>query len=292
MALKLMTADQLAAQPPKILVYGQTGAGKSTMAGELACGIRTILGADKPVFLLDTEERAQAVVQNIYGPKDVPVKIALTRSVYDAAELFRVAKNQASVIVIDQATHLWTDLQEAWKKKKKRSFLTINEWGIVKPIWRKNVLDPFLYTNIPTIIVARGKNELAEEIDEDKSAETGKDEIKLVNKGLQAKLEGDSAYEAYLMIMMSAEANPNFRPTAKKEENKQRFVIHATVAKDNFGGVHGKVFPNPTFEHFIPHFEKIGLKNGVELRPNANPLKPHPNKSRTCTAMVQKAKRD
>ena len=270
MSITYMTPDTLPVLPPKVLVFGKTGTGKSTLSMRLLLGLREMMELTKrPIFLMDTEERAQALVANVLKPAGVPnklIKIAQTRSIYDAEQVIKDASKEGGFVLIDQATHLVADLRNAYKKQKGRERLTMYDYGFLKPLFRKHFVDPYLYADVPVFLVARGKNDLRDEIDEDETQDTGSIKTKLVNHGVDAQLDGDTAYEAYLNILVEMVPNPFFKAGARKEKSKAKHAINATVIKDNYGAVHARQFMDPQFQHFLPHFQAMDIAPGVTLK--------------------------
>jgi hypothetical protein len=275
--LILKKAEELPVLPPKILIYGQTGAGKSTLAAEMACGIRAITKSDKPVFIQDTEERVQAIVANVYKPQGIPVEVAQTRSYDHTRQLIKMAEKDASCLIIDQGSHLWKDLFVGYQNSKRRKWLKPNEWGEVIGMWT-DLLDDFLYSSVPAILVSRAKNALKEVIDEEKSEQTGKTETTLMNQGFEAALQGETAYEAYFMVLLTRENNPEFMPTSKSEKRRQRFSRVATVTKDNFAAVDNKTIINPSFKDFKLHFQKMGIGPDAKMAGERKPVHTDPEK--------------
>lgn len=287
MAIQYLSPEELPVLPPKVLVAGMTGTGKSTLAAYLALGIRDLLGWSTPIVWIDTEERAQAAVSNVFNivaqknqvKVSSLVQIVKTRSIFDARTVIQDCEKAQKIVLIDQASHLVDDMRAAHLKKVRRDRLYIHDYGILKPLFRKTFLDPYLYSSVPVILVARGKDDLRDEIDEDQSTPE-KTVRNLVSHGTKARLDGDTGYEAYLNIMMYKELNPHFKPNARKNANKQRDVIYAVVEKDNYGPCHGQSFFNPSFKDFVGHFKAMGIEKDVELKAERKPVESQPEQMR------------
>ena len=273
--ISYMTPETLPVLPPKCLVFGKTGTGKSTLSMRMLLGLREMMELNKrPIFIMDTEERAGALMANVLKPAGVPnklIKIAQTRSIYDAEQVIKDASKEGGFVLIDQATHLVADLRNAYKKQKKKESLSMYDYGFLKPLFRKHFVDPYLYADVPVFLVARGKNDLRDEIDEDQTEEKGKITTKLINYGVDAQLDGDTAYEAYLNILVETVPNPKFKARAKKAAFKAKNAVNATVVKDNYGAVHGLQFLDPQFSDFLGHFQAMQIAPGVTMKAERTP---------------------
>lgn len=232
---------------------GFQGSGKTYTAAVLACGTRNHLKLDGPVAMYDTETGSAYVAPLVHKLTGLKLEGKRGRTLSEAiAFLHKCVEEKVSVAVIDSVSHLWNELCSSYLDQvheakvktnpnvKKRTRLEFQDWGPIKKKWAE-FTDLFLNIPLHVIICGRAGYSYDYQVIND---ETEKKE--LVKTGIKMRAEGEFGYEPSILIEMEAVQT---NPTSKDA----RAVDHvATVLKDRFDLIDGKVCANPTFEFFKP----------------------------------------
>lgn len=232
----------------KAALQGFAGSGKTTTAALIARGLHKKIGSKKPIVMFDTE-RASKFLKPIFEKEGIEVVVKDSRSLADLVEAMRLMREGYSdILLIDSISHIWTNFIEAYKAKKEREkkskYLTIADWGFLKPAWQTSFSDPFV--NDPYHIIMCGR--AGEVFSTEENEETGKKEMFV--SGIKMKAEKETAYEPDMLVHMELVQDMEGRSLT-------RVVRTATVLKDRSALIDGKVFENPTFEHFEPVIDAL-----------------------------------
>ncbi len=232
-------------------LMGFAGAGKTRTAADLAIGLtlymkqRGLPEANRPIFFLDTETGSDFITERV---RDAGLELftSKTRAFVDLKAAVREAEKEASVLIIDSATHFWREFCESYQKKKNRSRLEFQDWATLKLEWG---VFTDLYVNSACHIVLCGRAGYEYDFFE---GTDGKKELQ--KTGIKMKAEGEMGYEPSLLLLMEREQNLT---------TKQTFRV-AHVLKDRFGILDGKALCDdtkggPTFDMFLPHIERLNL---------------------------------
>jgi hypothetical protein len=119
----------------------------------------------------------------------------------------------------------------------------------LKPKWKEEFSEPFVNDRYHALMCGRAGYEYSDEKDEN-----GKRQI--YKSGVKMKVEGETAYEPDILIMME-------RFEEVLEKTGKKVWREATIIKDRSGLIDGKTFQNPTFDSFLPAVEYL-LENPVE----------------------------
>lgn len=244
----------------KATFQGPQGSGKTYTATLLACEAHRHFGSTKPIAFFDTETGSDYVAKLIEertGMKPLRVK---TRAFSDLLEVVKECVGGASdVLLVDSITHVWRELNDAYKKKLNarlkypKTRLDIQDIMQIKDLWQPWP-DQFLMTPVHIIACGREGNEWGHEENE----ETGKRD--LVQTGKKMKVEAEFGYEASLMVAMKAEQIPEGTVKKKgggKEKRTRTIVNVATVLKDRFHVINGAVFEYPAGADFKPFLDQL-----------------------------------
>ena len=98
-------------------LFGFPGSGKSFTAALLAIGLVKKFQDKKPVFAVDTEKGLDYLVGK-FEKEGVELQLARTRSFSDLLDCVDEAEKNGSVLIVDSITHIWEEIQEAYKAKK------------------------------------------------------------------------------------------------------------------------------------------------------------------------------
>lgn len=242
----------------KAALQGFAGSGKTYTAGLLAIGLHKRIESKKPIIIFDTEA-ASKFLKPVLAEAGIEALVRESRSMEDLRKTMDAMRNGAGdILLIDSLSHLWENFLEAYKQKVRRTRLEFQDWGIIKPTWKTEFSDPFVRDPYHVIMTGRAGYEYESEVNE----ETHKREI--FKSGVKMKVEGETAYEPDLLVMMERYENILGE---KKEVWRE-----ATVLKDRSTTIDGKTFKNPSYADFSSTIE-VMLANptdNVEVQPEGN----------------------
>ena len=254
----------------KVGILGFAGAGKTRTATEIAIGLHKAIKSIKPIGFIDSETGSDFVLP-IYQKYGIKLMVSKTRAFKDLAEGLKKASALFDILIIDSVTHFWVDIMESYKEKKKVNRLSFQDWGIIKPMWNDDFSTPFVTSAVHIVVCGRAGFEY--DYFED---DAGK--MELYKTGTKMKAEGEFGFEPSLLIEMERIKNPEtteqYRGAKTKDQKtkaakhllaEREFVRKATVLKDRSDIMDGKVFFNPTYTDFAPHWQSINI--GGEHKP-------------------------
>lgn len=223
----------------KMGLYGSNGSGKTYTAALVAIGLHRHIKAKKPVYFFDSETGSDYVLP-LFKEAKVEILVTKRRSFADLLTATREAAEGASILIADSVTHVWDELIESYKKRKKLDRLYVQHWGDIKPVWRE-FSELFVTTSVHIIVCGRSGDVWEEEMDDE-----GVKELK--KTGTRMRTEKELGYEPSLLVEMEIK-----RPTPKK------WTHQAWVAKDRFDTMNFQTIADPTFESFLPHVQLLNL---------------------------------
>ena len=260
----------------KIGAFGPQGSGKTTTLFLLALGLSLTYHDGAPIGYHDTENGSD-FMKAIADIEGVPVLVRKSRSFADMCQgLIELRAAGACVYLEDSITHDWTELLEAFKRKKQITRIEMNHWGEIKPEWANGWVVPMLNSPMHVLIAGRAGAVYEEIEQEDGSSKSGV-------TGSKMKAEGDFGYEPNLLFEMYGERvrlAPSGEPVKGAKRSPKRggsFVHHAYILKDRTRAIQGQEFSwtnlndykkgdwKKVFARFEPHFKffKIG-KGGTQ----------------------------
>ena len=248
----------------KVGILGFAGAGKTRTGTEIAIGLHKAIGSHKPVLFIDTETGSDFVLP-LFQKHGIELMVSKTRAFKDLAEGIKEAPSISDILMIDSVSHFWVDIVESYRKKKNVNRLSFQDWGIIKPMWSNDFSTPFVTSPLHIIVAGRAGFEY-----DYFEGDDGK--MELYKTGTKMKAEGEFGFEPSLLIEMERIKNPeateNYREAktkdakmraAKQIASEREFVRKATVLKDRSDIMDGKVFYNPSYADFAPHWESINI---------------------------------
>ncbi len=254
----------------KVGILGFAGSGKTRTASEIAIGLHKAIDSKKPVGFIDTETGSDFVLP-LFQQHKIKLMISKTRAFSDLAIGLKESPGQFDILIIDSVSHFWVDIVESYRKKKNINRLSFQDWGIIKPMWSNDFSTPFVTSPIHIIVAGRAGFEY-----DYFEGDDGK--MELYKTGTKMKAEGEFGFEPSLLIEMERIKNPeateHYREAKTKDQKmkaakqimtEREFVRMATVLKDRSDIMDGKVFYNPTYADFAPHWQSINI--GGEHRP-------------------------
>jgi hypothetical protein len=233
----------------KMGLMGFQGSGKTHTMTSVAIGLVQMMRelglpeGQKPIAFMDTETGSDWVRPRIEAA-GIKLLTAKTRAFSDLLTIIDEAEANASILLVDSATHIWREFVAAYLRAKKRSALRFDDWNYLKGEegWQR-FTDRFVNSNLHFIFAGRAGYEYDFNTDE----ETGKKQLE--KTGIKMKAEGETGYEPNLLVLMERQMNM----ATKADEH----VAH--VIKDRSTLLDGKEFPDPTFETFLPHIKCLNL---------------------------------
>jgi hypothetical protein len=231
---------------------GEAGSGKTHTATLVMIGLikhlraKGIAGAEKPVFMLDTEQ-GSAWVKPMFDEAGIDLHVAKTRAFKDLVGAVKEAERNASGLFIDSVTHFWEDLQNSYMASRKRNRLEFQDWAVLKKMWR-GFSDVYVNSELHCILCGRLGFEYEQYQDEH-----GKRQIE--KSGVKMRAEKDLGYEPNMLVWMERDMDLQSKVVSRV----------ATVLKDRSQRLDGKQFANPTFETFLPHIDFLALGGRHEV---------------------------
>jgi len=234
----------------KAAFQGFAGTGKTFTAAQVVIGLHQRIKSQKPVVIFDTE-RATKALRPLFDEAGIKVVVKISRTLADLKEAMRRCRDGFSdILFVDSISHIWEDFLEAYKRKVSSNRLEFQDWGIIKPLWKREFSDPFVCDPYHYVITGRAGYEYETERNE----ETGKREI--FKSGIKMKVEGETAYEPDILVLME-----RFEEVLT---DKKRVYREATILKDRSNVIDGKTFTNPKYKDFEKAIEII-LANPVAM---------------------------
>lgn len=222
----------------KAAAEGSAGSGKTFTLAQIAAGLHKHIVSVKPIVIYDTEKSAK-FLRPFFAEKNINVLLKDSRTLKDLTDTMDYCNaGNADILIIDSITHVWEQFLNAYQSRKGRQYLQFQDWGFIKPTWKREFSDRLVSGNFHILFTGREGYTYESEIND----ETGKREI--YKSGVKMKVEGDTAYEPDLLFRME-----RFEEILDKDKKVWR---EATIIKDRSNLIDGKVFKNPTFDSFLP----------------------------------------
>lgn len=241
----------------KMAFNGFAGDGKSYTAAMVAIGIHKLIKSTKPIAVFDTE-RAYKNLKPTFDQDNIKVVTTQERSLASLNKAIQWASaGNTDILIIDSITHVYENFIEAYKNEKRRVQMQFQDWGIVKPKWKKEFSDPFVLANCHIIFTGRAGFEYETEVDE----QTGKKEI--YKSGIKMKAENETAFEPDILVLMEK--------VQKVLDDKKEVYRIGTVIKDRTTIIDGKSFKNPSFKDFLPAISQMLSGTLKELSSQSTP---------------------
>lgn len=226
----------------KMGIYGGNGSGKTFTASLVSIGLHKHIKAKKPIYFLDSETGSDYVIP-LFEQHKIKLHVCKTRSFADLLVAVDEAEKNASILIADSITHFWDDLVESFKKKKNLSRISLQNWGVIKPIWR-DFSTKYVTSNLHIIVCGRA-GDVWDEVEDEEGVK------ELRRTGTRMRVEKELGYEPSLLVEMEK---------ARLSNRKGAGWVHrAWVVKDRFNVVDSQHFDDPAFESFLPYVDLLNL---------------------------------
>jgi hypothetical protein len=235
----------------KAAFMGLAGSGKTFTAVDVAIGMvrymdaKGMAQAKKPVYFVDSEGGSSWFVPR-FKDEGIDLQVANTSAFADLAEAMNVARQEASVLIIDSITAFWVEWCDTYKEQKnRRRGLEFQDWAYLKSEWKKRFTNRFLNDPVHTIMCGRMGFEYEHYVDD-----AGKKQIE--KTGVKMKAESEMGFEPSLLVQMEAD----------QDLEKHGIINVAHVLKDrrpDNKSLNGKTLKFPTFASFLPHIEYLNM---------------------------------
>jgi AAA domain len=198
----------------------------------------------KRIAFLDTEYGTafygQAVPQRAVHPEAFDFQVLHTRSIAEALAAVKGLDLDAyGVLVVDSISHLWDSCKNAYAGRLTRAgTVPLPAWSVIKRPYRE-LMNLLLSLSVHVLLCGRQGNDFAED------QESGE----LKNLGYKMRAEGETAYEADLLLRLEAH----------KADRRKPVVVTAHVEKDRTGILAGQSIPWPAFQNIAqPLLGRLG----------------------------------
>jgi len=241
----------------KMAFEGFAGSGKTFTSAQVAIGLHRAIESEKPIVWYDTEKALKAL-KPFFDKNGIKVLTRESRSLSDLVKTIELCEQGTSdILVIDSITHVWETFVESYKNEKKRTFIQFQDWGILKPKWKREFSDKLVQSHLHIIFTGRA----GYEYDNIENEDTGKKE--LVKSGIKMKVENETEYEPDIVVLMDK--------VKDMKGDKMALKRVAQIIKDRTTMIDGKEYTNPTYKNFEPAIKV--LLNGVAKTVNVTESK-------------------
>jgi len=224
-------------------IQGFAGSGKTFTAAKIAIGLHKYIDSKKPIAFADTETGSDFVLP-LFQAENIELVVCKSRAFIDLLKVIDEAEKNCSVLIIDSITHFWSELLNAYQKKKNVNRLTIRDWMPIKTEWR-SFTDAYIMSNLHIIMLGRAGWDFGYIENEHGEKELTKTDTKM-------KVESETGFEPNILIEME-------KVKVERQKIGAGFVHRAWILKDRADAINGKYFDNPDFDCFLPHIEKLNL---------------------------------
>lgn len=246
----------------KLGMLGFEGSGKTFTAVDFAIGM-TKLTKGKKVAFFDTEKGSDFHIER-FKKEGIEFHVVKSRSFRDLCATIKEAEQGGySFLIIDSITHVWRDLVQSWLNEKRRNFLTMKDWGVLKGEWAQYT-DLYVNSKLSIAMLGRAGHEYDMTEDEDGNQEVSK-------SGTKMKVETETGFEPDLLLEMFKSPKiieTKLKNGKKKVKRERGFVNKCVVLKDRTDTMNSREIESPKFKDFASIIKALnigGEHEGVDL---------------------------
>jgi len=223
---------------------GFQGAGKTRTATEFIIGAYKDLKCSKPVLCLDNEKGSRFLIP-LFKKHNIKCYVKDTTSLSDVIESFSLIENgEVDFLFIDSLTKIYYKFVKDYKKKNRRSFMSLMDWGKLLPAWQEEFSDRFVNVNGNIVFTGRGGFEYSKEDDQKDEEGNIIEKGSFVKSGIKMKIAGETPYETDLNVWMQLE---KILIDGKPVQKNIAYIL-----KDRSDTINAKVFEMPKYRNFRP----------------------------------------
>ncbi len=216
---------------------GFAGSGKTRTGSEFVIGAYKHLKCKKPILLIDNEKGSRFLIP-LFNSAGIETLVKDTIELADVISSFEYLQSgEIDFLFIDSLSKIWYKYVRDYRKKNKRTFMTLQDWGKILPSWQEEFSDRFV--NLDGNCVFTGRGGYTYDMEEN---ESGKKEF--IKSGVKMKMAGETPFEPDINVWMDL--------CQEIKNNKPIIWREATIMKDRANLIDGKVFKNPTYQNFKP----------------------------------------
>lgn len=259
----------------KVGNYGLPASGKTVTTALLAIGLALSLKI-KDVWMYDSEGGSDFVAP-LYKRHGVRFWVRRSRAFATLAETIRELADSGNILIVDSITHPWKELIGSYLETKQKTFVTMPDWGVLKPVWEQQWSAPFLVSSLHVFTSGRLQFEW-------ETFQNPEGELEAHKVGTKMRAETEFGYEPSLVFEMERLKRQASEQGLRELETKaareaqaaellgsREFVHRATVVKDRSMVLMGRKFlfeppagdepPNPmaVWERFEPFFQQLAV---------------------------------
>lgn len=223
--LKLLRPAKVEMAYLKAGILGFPGSGKTRTASDLAIGISKRLGDGKPVAFFDSESGSDFLVPRFEREK-IELFVVKSQSFSDLLAAAKEAESICSVMIVDSISHVWKELCESYRKRRKINKLQFQHWADIKQEWSAWTAF-YLNSKMHIIVCGRAGYEYDFDVNEDGTKE-------LIKTGTKMKAESEFGFEPSLLIEMER--------AERSAEVGSGWIHRAHILKDRTDSINGKSF--------------------------------------------------
>lgn len=241
----------------KMAAEGSAGTGKTHTLALIAIGLHKRITSTKPIIIFDTEQSAKFLKQ-MFADAEIEVFVKPSKTLPDLAKTIEMCNDGAAdILLIDSITHVWENFLSDYNNNGNRR-LQFQDWAKIKPTWKREFSQRFVDAQCHVLFTGR------EGYTYDYEMVNGRRE--LIKTGVKMKAEGETAYEADVILRME-----RFEEILDRDNKK--VWRECTIVKGRGDKlIDAKTFVNPTYADFAPFVEFV-LTNPVKKTETLS----HPN---------------
>lgn len=212
----------------KVAFEGFAGSGKTQTAARLAIGLHKKIKSTKPIIMFDTEKSSKFLTP-MFEAENIELMVRESRTLVDLIKTMDFMQSGVSdILIIDSISHVWEEFIEAYKKDVDRTRLYIQDWGVVKPKWKKEFADRLVRDSYHTLMCGRASYEYDSELNE-------KNKREMFRSGIKMRAETETAYEPDCLVFMERHEN-------LLDQKDKEIWRTATILKDRSTVIDSKIF--------------------------------------------------